>query len=142
MSRESYWRGGVQKTYGARAALRGVLSIAVKTGVGVARAICYQPLGAGRGGADRTGQAAGRGSVMYSSRVARPGGQLRRELTLASGAEFRQAASGERHLLLLLSDGTVHSCGDNSRGQLGRRGAPRAERPGEHLHRGAERGAR
>ncbi|KAK1345740.1 hypothetical protein QTO34_008204 [Cnephaeus nilssonii] len=44
-------------------------------------------------------------------------------------AELRQAASGERHSLLLLSDGTVHASGDNRRGQLGRRGAPRGDRP-------------
>lgn len=72
---------------------------------------------------------------MYFCWGARRGGQRRRELPLARGAELRQAASGERHSLLLLSDGTVHSCGDNSRGQLGRRGALRGERPGEHLHR-------
>ncbi|XP_019488804.1 PREDICTED: probable E3 ubiquitin-protein ligase HERC6 [Hipposideros armiger] len=66
---------------------------------------------------------------MYFCWRARPGGQLRRELTTASRTELRQAASGERHSLLLLSDGTVHSCGDNSQGQLGRRGVPRVERP-------------
>ncbi|KAF6371812.1 HECT and RLD domain containing E3 ubiquitin protein ligase family member 6 [Rhinolophus ferrumequinum] len=56
-------------------------------------------------------------------------GRLRRERTRASGAELQQAASGERHSLLLLSDGTVHSCGDNSRGQLGQSGVTRVERP-------------
>ncbi|XP_016016524.2 probable E3 ubiquitin-protein ligase HERC6 [Rousettus aegyptiacus] len=65
---------------------------------------------------------------MYFCR--RRGGQLRRVRTGAGGAEVRQAACGERHALLLLSDGTVHSCGDNSRGQLGRRGKPCEERPG------------
>ncbi|KAM5338406.1 putative E3 ubiquitin-protein ligase HERC6 isoform 2-T2 [Glossophaga mutica] len=45
------------------------------------------------------------------------------------GSDLRQAACGERHSLLLLSDGTVHSCGDNSRGQLGRRGVPRGDHP-------------
>ncbi|XP_076999000.1 putative E3 ubiquitin-protein ligase HERC6 [Tamandua tetradactyla] len=53
----------------------------------------------------------------------------RRGATGARGAELRQAASGERHSLLLLSDGVVQSCGDNSRGQLGRRGTPKGERP-------------
>lgn len=68
---------------------------------------------------------------MYLCWDARPGRQPRRELTAASRTELRQAASGERHSLLLLSDGTVHSCGDNSHGQLGRRGVSRVERPGE-----------
>uniref|UniRef100_A0A8D2JGP5 RCC1-like domain-containing protein n=1 Tax=Sciurus vulgaris TaxID=55149 RepID=A0A8D2JGP5_SCIVU len=45
------------------------------------------------------------------------------------GAQLLQAASGERHSLLLLTDHTVYSCGDNSRGQLGRRGVPSGERP-------------
>ncbi|XP_045676263.1 probable E3 ubiquitin-protein ligase HERC6 isoform X2 [Phyllostomus hastatus] len=45
------------------------------------------------------------------------------------GTDLRQAACGERHSLLLLSDGTVHSCGDNSRGQLGRRGVQRGDHP-------------
>ncbi|XP_037686165.1 probable E3 ubiquitin-protein ligase HERC6 isoform X2 [Choloepus didactylus] len=53
----------------------------------------------------------------------------RRGATGAGGAELLQAACGERHSLLLMSDGVVHSNGDNSRGQLGRRGAPRGERP-------------
>ncbi|XP_066137078.1 probable E3 ubiquitin-protein ligase HERC6 isoform X2 [Saccopteryx bilineata] len=55
-------------------------------------------------------------------------GRLQRR-DLAGGRELLQAACGERHALLLLSDGTVHSCGDNSRGQLGRRGEPRGDRP-------------
>nr|XP_020009828.1 probable E3 ubiquitin-protein ligase HERC6 [Castor canadensis] len=46
-----------------------------------------------------------------------------------AGAELRQAASGERHSLLLLSDSTVLSCGDNSWGQLGRRGVRSGEQP-------------
>ncbi|XP_004390203.2 probable E3 ubiquitin-protein ligase HERC6 isoform X1 [Trichechus manatus latirostris] len=53
--------------------------------------------------------------------------RLRREAE--GGAELQQAASGERHALLLLSDGTVHSCGDNSWGQLGRRDKPHGKRP-------------
>ncbi|XP_074179739.1 putative E3 ubiquitin-protein ligase HERC6 isoform X2 [Rhinolophus sinicus] len=60
-----------------------------------------------------------------------PERRLRRELTTVSGTELQQAASGERHSLLLLSNGTVHSCGDNSRGQLGQSGVTRVERPGE-----------
>uniref|UniRef100_A0A8C3XC49 HECT and RLD domain containing E3 ubiquitin protein ligase family member 6 n=1 Tax=Catagonus wagneri TaxID=51154 RepID=A0A8C3XC49_9CETA len=47
----------------------------------------------------------------------------------AGGDALLQAASGEHHSLLLLSDGAVQSCGDNSRGQLGRKGVQRGERP-------------
>ncbi|XP_047573907.1 probable E3 ubiquitin-protein ligase HERC6 isoform X1 [Lutra lutra] len=56
-------------------------------------------------------------------------GPLRRRLAGRGGAELRQAASGERHSLLLLSNGKVHSWGDNSHGQLGRRAAQRQEQP-------------
>uniref|UniRef100_A0A2K6LV17 Uncharacterized protein n=1 Tax=Rhinopithecus bieti TaxID=61621 RepID=A0A2K6LV17_RHIBE len=57
--------------------------------------------------------------------------ELQRPRTERSpGAELLQAASGERHSLLLLTNHRVLSCGDNSRGQLGRRGAPRGEWPG------------
>nr|KAF6392182.1 HECT and RLD domain containing E3 ubiquitin protein ligase family member 6 [Pipistrellus kuhlii] len=54
-------------------------------------------------------------------------GRQRREPRGRAG--LLQAASGARHSLLLLSDGTVHAGGDNSRGQLGRRGAPRGPEP-------------
>ncbi|XP_033071037.1 probable E3 ubiquitin-protein ligase HERC6 [Trachypithecus francoisi] len=58
--------------------------------------------------------------------------ELQRPRTERSpGAELLQAASGERHSLLLLTNHRVLSCGDNSRVQLGRRGAPRGEWPGE-----------
>ncbi|MBZ3878827.1 putative E3 ubiquitin-protein ligase HERC6 [Sciurus carolinensis] len=58
------------------------------------------------------------------------GSQAReRRLARDVGAQLLQAASGERHSLLLLTDHTVYSCGDNSRGQLGRRGVPSGEQP-------------
>ncbi|XP_024101772.2 probable E3 ubiquitin-protein ligase HERC6 isoform X1 [Pongo abelii] len=56
--------------------------------------------------------------------------ELQRRRTAGSpAAELLQAASGERHSLLLLTNHRVLSCGDNSRGQLGRRGAQRGELP-------------
>ncbi|XP_021046409.1 probable E3 ubiquitin-protein ligase HERC6 [Mus pahari] len=45
------------------------------------------------------------------------------------GVELLQAASGERHSLLLFSNHRVYSCGDNSWGQLGQRREQRTERP-------------
>ncbi|XP_058522623.1 probable E3 ubiquitin-protein ligase HERC6 [Ochotona princeps] len=45
------------------------------------------------------------------------------------GSRLCLAASGERHSLLLLTDGTVWSCGDNGRGQLGRKGVEHAKQP-------------
>ncbi|XP_012928803.1 probable E3 ubiquitin-protein ligase HERC6 [Heterocephalus glaber] len=56
-------------------------------------------------------------------------GPLRAQRQAAAGAGLLQAASGERHALLLLTNHTVHACGDNSRGQLGRRGVLHRERP-------------
>uniref|UniRef100_M3XSW5 HECT and RLD domain containing E3 ubiquitin protein ligase family member 6 n=1 Tax=Mustela putorius furo TaxID=9669 RepID=M3XSW5_MUSPF len=56
-------------------------------------------------------------------------GPLRRRPAGRGGAELRQAASGERHSLLLLSNGELHSYGDNSHGQLGRRDVQRQEQP-------------
>uniref|UniRef100_A0A8C7C8T8 HECT and RLD domain containing E3 ubiquitin protein ligase family member 6 n=1 Tax=Neovison vison TaxID=452646 RepID=A0A8C7C8T8_NEOVI len=56
-------------------------------------------------------------------------GPLRRRPAGRGGAELRQAASGERHSLLLLSNGEVHSYGDNSHGQLGQRAVQRQEQP-------------
>ncbi|XP_045854008.1 probable E3 ubiquitin-protein ligase HERC6 isoform X1 [Meles meles] len=56
-------------------------------------------------------------------------GPVRQRPAGRGGAELRQAASGERHSLLLLSNGEVHSCGDNSHGQLGRRAVQRQVQP-------------
>ncbi|XP_062964682.1 probable E3 ubiquitin-protein ligase HERC6 isoform X2 [Cynocephalus volans] len=66
---------------------------------------------------------------MYFCWDARSGGPQRRGTAGAGGAALLQAASGESHSLLLLTNRTVHSCGDNSWGQLGRRGVQRREQP-------------
>ncbi|XP_060043786.1 probable E3 ubiquitin-protein ligase HERC6 isoform X1 [Erinaceus europaeus] len=47
--------------------------------------------------------------------------------------QLRQVACGERHCLLLLSSGTVLSCGDNHCGQLGCKDTARRKRP-EPIH--------
>lgn len=55
-----------------------------------------------------------------------------RRLQAPNGGELLQAASGERHSLLLLSNHRVYSCGDNSLGQLGQKRKQNTERPGEY----------
>nr|XP_048292637.1 probable E3 ubiquitin-protein ligase HERC6 isoform X2 [Myodes glareolus] len=52
-----------------------------------------------------------------------------RRLKAPDGGELLQAASGERHSLLLLSNHRVYSCGDNSLGQLGQKRKQNTERP-------------
>ncbi|XP_004703483.2 probable E3 ubiquitin-protein ligase HERC6 [Echinops telfairi] len=65
---------------------------------------------------------------MYLCWVAGSRGPLHQQV--AGTQRLRQAASGERHSLLLLSDGTVHAWGDNSKGQLGQRGETHRKQPG------------
>ncbi|XP_031237886.1 probable E3 ubiquitin-protein ligase HERC6 [Mastomys coucha] len=50
-------------------------------------------------------------------------------LKAGTGIELLQAASGERHSLLLFSNHRVYSCGDNSWGQLGQRREQNTKRP-------------
>ncbi|XP_038176815.1 probable E3 ubiquitin-protein ligase HERC6 isoform X2 [Arvicola amphibius] len=50
-------------------------------------------------------------------------------LKAGDGRELLQAASGERHSLLLFSNHRVYSCGDNSFGQLGQKRRQNTERP-------------
>ncbi|XP_076788262.1 putative E3 ubiquitin-protein ligase HERC6 isoform X2 [Arvicanthis niloticus] len=57
------------------------------------------------------------------------GSQQPRHLEAGTGLKLLQAASGERHSLLLFSDHRVYSCGDNSWGQLGQRRQQRTKRP-------------
>ncbi|XP_045647665.1 probable E3 ubiquitin-protein ligase HERC6 [Ursus americanus] len=66
---------------------------------------------------------------MYLCWGTSPRGPLRRRQAGRADAELLRAASGERHSLLLLSNGELHSCGDNSQGQLGRKGVQRDEHP-------------
>ncbi|XP_028645231.1 probable E3 ubiquitin-protein ligase HERC6 isoform X2 [Grammomys surdaster] len=56
---------------------------------------------------------------MYFSWAA--GSQHPRRLEAGTGFKLLQAASGERHSLLLFSNHRVYSCGDNSWGQLGQK---------------------
>ncbi|XP_003467557.1 probable E3 ubiquitin-protein ligase HERC6 isoform X1 [Cavia porcellus] len=71
-------------------------------------------------------EAAGRGAYFGWSADA---GRRRARRPAAAGTGLLQAASGERHALLLLTNQVVHACGDNSGGQLGRRGAPSGKQP-------------
>ncbi|KAH0510222.1 E3 ISG15--protein ligase Herc6 [Microtus ochrogaster] len=52
-----------------------------------------------------------------------------RLLKAGDGGELLQAASGERHSLLLFSNHRVYSCGDNSFGQLGQKREQNTELP-------------
>ncbi|XP_035304437.1 probable E3 ubiquitin-protein ligase HERC6 isoform X7 [Cricetulus griseus] len=52
-----------------------------------------------------------------------------RRLNGRDGLELLQAASGERHSLLLFSNHRVYSCGDNSLGQLGQKREQNTEQP-------------
>uniref|UniRef100_A0A4X2M1G2 HECT and RLD domain containing E3 ubiquitin protein ligase family member 6 n=1 Tax=Vombatus ursinus TaxID=29139 RepID=A0A4X2M1G2_VOMUR len=57
-------------------------------------------------------------------------GQVRCQPGASLGSrDLLQAACGERHSLLLLSDGTVWSCGSNDCGQLGRKNTRNCEWP-------------
>ncbi|XP_069869127.1 probable E3 ubiquitin-protein ligase HERC6 isoform X1 [Dipodomys merriami] len=67
---------------------------------------------------------------MYWSWVSGSRGPQRQGAAGGAGSELLQAASGGRHSLLLLTDHTVLSLGDNSCGQLGRRGVPSAKQAG------------
>ncbi|CAH7145622.1 probable E3 ubiquitin-protein ligase HERC6 [Phodopus roborovskii] len=53
----------------------------------------------------------------------------RRWLRERNGLKLLQAASGERHSLLLFSNHQVYSCGDNSLGQLGQKRGQNTKRP-------------
>ncbi|KAM7167524.1 putative E3 ubiquitin-protein ligase HERC6 isoform 2-T2 [Macrochelys suwanniensis] len=78
--------------------------------------------GAGACGQLGLGAAAARGPVRC-----RPGPEA------GGGWTLLEAACGERHTLLLRPDGTVCSCGANSRGQLGRKLRP-GQRPPPHSY--------
>ncbi|XP_055967110.1 probable E3 ubiquitin-protein ligase HERC6 [Sorex fumeus] len=67
---------------------------------------------------------AGRAREQGPSFCWRAGGSGRESLTCG---QLLQAASGEGHFLVLLSNGEVRASGDNSRGQLGVRGGAREE---------------
>ncbi|XP_012885257.1 PREDICTED: probable E3 ubiquitin-protein ligase HERC6 isoform X1 [Dipodomys ordii] len=69
---------------------------------------------------------------MYWSWVSGSPGPQRQGTAGGAGSEVLQAASGGRHSLLLLIDHTVLSLGDNSCGQLGRRGVP-SSKQAEHI---------
>ncbi|XP_048220418.1 probable E3 ubiquitin-protein ligase HERC6 [Perognathus longimembris pacificus] len=66
---------------------------------------------------------------MYWSWVSGCRGARRPGAAGRGGGDLLQAASGERHALLLRADHSVLSLGDNGCGQLGRRGVRSAEQP-------------
>ncbi|XP_069486625.1 probable E3 ubiquitin-protein ligase HERC6 [Ambystoma mexicanum] len=91
---------------------------------------CWGDGWCGQLGARGGEKVAGRAGPLRDDAHTSPGGIPFEPMDPPFAQEVLQVACGERHSLFLLKDGTLCSCGDNSKGQLGRKSGAEERKSG------------